>query len=146
MKLHLQRVSVLFPLFLVLIATLAGPASASLTEPVGLSSSSELTEATPVFNVDCNLCPGRKAKGRGLIADEVKLRPADLPRIVQRDGPMLIWVTINARGGEEPWEACRRKYQRDVYSAAGGPGTKVRCRIDHSRIYSRGDVRQNFNN
>ena len=73
MKLHQQRASVLFPLFLFLIATLASPASASLTEPVGQSSPSELTEATPVFNFDCGLCPGRKAKGRGLIADEVKL-------------------------------------------------------------------------
>ena len=63
-----------------------------------------------------------------------------------RDGPTLIWVTMNARGGEGPWEACRRKYQRDVFQVAGGPGRKVRCRIDHSRLYSRGEVRQNFNN
>jgi len=77
------------------------------------------------------------------------------------DGPVLIWVTIKAyRGegpwqacrrtikayrGEGPWQACRRVYQRDVFQVAAGPGSKVRCRIDHSRIYRPGEVRQNFN-
>lgn len=61
------------------------------------------------------------------------------------DGPVLIWVTIRAYPGEEPWEACRRVYQRDVYQAADRSGNRVRCRIDHSRIYQRGEVRQNFN-
>lgn len=61
------------------------------------------------------------------------------------DGPVLIWVTIRAYPDEEPWQACRRVYQRDVYQAADRPGNRVRCRIDHSRIYQRGEVRQNFN-
>jgi hypothetical protein len=61
------------------------------------------------------------------------------------DGPLTIWVTIRARGGEGAWEACRRVYQRDVYQAMPLGGGKVRCRIDHSRIYDPGNVRQNFN-
>ena len=61
------------------------------------------------------------------------------------DGPVLIWVTIKAYRGEGPWQACRRVYQRDVFQVAAGPGSKVRCRIDHSRIYRPGEVRQNFN-
>lgn len=61
------------------------------------------------------------------------------------DGPVLIWVTIKAYPGEGPWQACRRVYQRDVFQVAAGPGNKVRCRIDHSRIYRPGEVRQNFN-
>ena len=61
------------------------------------------------------------------------------------DGPVLIWVTIRAFPGEEPWQACRRVYQRDVYQAADSPGNRVRCRIDHSHIYRPGEVRQNFN-
>lgn len=60
-------------------------------------------------------------------------------------GPTLIWVTIKAYSSEEPWQACGRVYQRDVYQVAAGPGNKVRCRIDHSRIYQPGEVRQNFN-
>lgn len=61
------------------------------------------------------------------------------------DGPVLIWVTIKAYRGEGPWRACRRVYQRDVFQVAGRPGGRVRCRIDHSRIYRPGEVRQNFN-
>lgn len=61
------------------------------------------------------------------------------------DGPVLIWVTIKAYPDEGPWQACRRIYQRDVFQVAAGPGKKVRCRIDHSRIYRPGEVRQNFN-
>jgi hypothetical protein len=61
------------------------------------------------------------------------------------DGPVLIWVTIKAYSDEGPWQACRRVYQRDVFQVAAGPGNKVRCRIDHSRIYRPGEVRQNFN-
>jgi len=61
------------------------------------------------------------------------------------DGPVLIWVTIKAHSDEGPWQACRRVYQRDVFQVAAGPGSKVRCRIDHSRIYRPGEVRQNFN-
>ena len=61
------------------------------------------------------------------------------------DGPLTIWVTIRARGGEGAWEACRRVYQRDVYQAVPLSGGRVRCRIDHSRIYDPGNVRQNFN-
>lgn len=61
------------------------------------------------------------------------------------DGPVLIWVTIKAYSGEGPWQACRRVYQRDVFQVSAGPSDKVRCRIDHSRIYQPGEVRQNFN-
>ena len=61
------------------------------------------------------------------------------------DGPVLIWVAIKAYPDEGPWQACRRVYQRDVFQVADGPGNKVRCRIDHSRIYKPGEVRQNFN-
>jgi len=61
------------------------------------------------------------------------------------DGPVLIWVTIKAHADEGQWQACRRVYQRDVFQVAAGPGNKVRCRIDHSRIYRPGEVRQNFN-
>ncbi len=61
------------------------------------------------------------------------------------DGPVLIWVTVKAHSGEGPWQACRRVYQRDVFQVAAGSGNKVRCRIDHSRIYQPGEVRQNFN-
>ena len=61
------------------------------------------------------------------------------------DGPVLIWVTIKAYPDEGPWQACRRVYQRDVFQVSDGPGNKVRCRIDHSRIYKPGEVRQNFN-
>jgi len=64
---------------------------------------------------------------------------------IDNDGPVLIWVTIRAYPNEEPWQACRRVYQRDVYQAAGRPGNRVRCWIDHSRIYQPGEVRQNFN-
>ena len=65
--------------------------------------------------------------------------------VFDNDGPVLIWVTIKAYSGEGPWQACRRLYQRDVFQVAAGPGSKVRCRIDHSRIYRPGEVRQNFN-
>lgn len=61
------------------------------------------------------------------------------------DGPVLIWVTIKAYSDEGPWQACRRVYRRDVFQVARGPGNKVRCRVDHSRIYQPGEVRQNFN-
>jgi hypothetical protein len=61
------------------------------------------------------------------------------------DGPVTIWVTIRARPGEEAWEACRRIYQRDVYQVMPLRDGRVRCRIDHSRIYDPGNVRRNFN-
>jgi hypothetical protein len=61
------------------------------------------------------------------------------------DGPVTIWVTIRARRGEAAWPACRRVYQRDVYQAVPLGNGRVRCRIDHSRIYDPGNVRQNFN-
>ncbi len=61
------------------------------------------------------------------------------------DGLTLVWVTIRAYPGEGLWQACRRVYQRDVYMVQGRPGNRVRCRIDHSRIYHPGEVRQNFN-
>ncbi|MDH3741479.1 MAG: hypothetical protein OER56_07765 [Hyphomicrobiales bacterium] len=62
------------------------------------------------------------------------------------DGPTLVWVTIKALPGEGLWHACRRVYQRDVYLVLGAHGGKVRCKIDHSRIYDYGERRQNFNN
>ena len=65
--------------------------------------------------------------------------------ILGDDGPLTIWVTIRARAGEPAWAACRRVYQRDVYQAVPLGGGRVRCRIDHSRIYDPGNVRQNFN-
>lgn len=61
------------------------------------------------------------------------------------DGPVLIWVTIRSYPNEGPWQACRRVYQRDVFQVSDRPGNRVRCRIDHSRIYQPGEVRQNFN-
>ncbi len=60
-------------------------------------------------------------------------------------GLTLIWVTIKAYSGEGPWQACRRVYQRDVYQVTGYRGNKVRCRIEHSRIYQYGERLQNFN-
>ncbi len=57
----------------------------------------------------------------------------------------LIWVTIKAYPGESLWQACRRVYQYDVYVVAGASGNKVRCKIEHSRIYQYGERRQNFN-
>ena len=62
------------------------------------------------------------------------------------DGPTLVWVTIKALPGEGLWQACRRVYQRDVFVVQGSRGNRVRCKIDHSRIYSYGERRQNFNN
>lgn len=62
------------------------------------------------------------------------------------DGPTLVWVTIKAFPGEGRWQACRRVYQHDVYFVLGARGSKVRCQIDHSRIYHYGERRQNFNN
>ena len=64
---------------------------------------------------------------------------------VDNDGPTLIWVTIRATSGEPVWSACRRVYQRDVHQAARLSATRVRCLIDHSRIYQPGERRQNFN-
>ncbi len=61
------------------------------------------------------------------------------------EGPVTIWVTIRARPGEGAWEACRRIYQRDVYQVMPLRDGRVRCRIDHSRIYDPGNVRRNFN-
>lgn len=61
------------------------------------------------------------------------------------DGPTLVWVTIKALPGENLWQACRRNYQRDVYVVSGAHNSKVRCKIDHSRIYQYGERRQNFN-
>jgi len=61
------------------------------------------------------------------------------------DGPVLIWVTIKAYPGEGAWQACRRVYNRDVYEVAAAPSKRVRCRVDHSRIYRPGEVQQNFN-
>jgi hypothetical protein len=63
----------------------------------------------------------------------------------ENDGPVTIWVTIRARRGEGAWPACRRVYQRDAYQAVPLGNGRVRCRIDHSRIYDPGNVRQNFN-
>jgi hypothetical protein len=71
--------------------------------------------------------------------------PATAQMFLDDDGPMLIWVTIKANPGEEMWQACRRVYQRDVYQVAAASRNKVRCRIDHSRIYQPGEIRQNFN-
>jgi hypothetical protein len=65
--------------------------------------------------------------------------------MLDEGGPVTIWVTIRAQGGEGAWEACRRVYQRDVYQAVPTSGGRVRCRIDHTRIYGPGEVRQNFN-
>ena len=62
------------------------------------------------------------------------------------DGPTLVWVTIKSLPGEGLWQACRRVYQHDVYVVLGARGSKVRCQIDHSRIYDYGERRQNFNN
>ena len=62
------------------------------------------------------------------------------------DRPTLVWVTIKALPGEGRWQACRRVYQRDVYVVMRARGSKVRCKIDHSRIYDYGERRQNFNN
>mgnify|MGYP001816570372 CR=1 FL=1 len=62
------------------------------------------------------------------------------------DRPTLVWVTIKALPGEGLWQACRRAYQHDVYVVLGAHGNKVRCKIDHSRIYDYGERRQNFNN
>ena len=67
------------------------------------------------------------------------------PSWFENDGPVTIWVTVRARPGEGPWQTCRRIYQRDVYQAVPLGGRRVRCRIDHSRIYDPGNVRQNFN-
>lgn len=61
------------------------------------------------------------------------------------DGLTLVWVTIETRPNEEPWEACRKVYQRDVYQVRRGPEFTVRCNIDHSRIYDYGERQQNFN-
>lgn len=65
--------------------------------------------------------------------------------MLDEGGPVTIWVTIRAHGGEGAWEACRRVYQRDVYQAVPTSGGRVRCRIDHTRIYGPGELRQNFN-
>ncbi|NNE21426.1 MAG: hypothetical protein HKN11_02340 [Rhizobiales bacterium] len=62
------------------------------------------------------------------------------------DRPTLVWMTIHALPGEGLWAACRRVYQRDVYVVQGAYGSKVRCKVDHSRIYDYGERRQNFNN
>ncbi len=62
------------------------------------------------------------------------------------EGPTLVWVTIRAHPGEGLWQACRRAYQRDVYVVQYAPGNKVRCKVEHSRIYRSGERRQNFNN
>jgi hypothetical protein len=58
--------------------------------------------------------------------------------MLDEGGPVTIWVTIRAQGGEGA-------YQRDVYQAVPTSGGRVRCRIDHTRIYGPGEVRQNFN-
>ena len=62
------------------------------------------------------------------------------------DGPTLVWLTIKKLPGEGLWQACRRVYQRDVYVVQQSHGRKVRCKVDHSRIYHYGERRQNFNN
>ena len=62
------------------------------------------------------------------------------------DGPTLVWVTIKKLPSEGLWQACRRVYQRDVYIVLQSGSTKVRCKVDHSRIYQYGERRQNFNN
>ena len=63
----------------------------------------------------------------------------------QGDGLTLVWVTIKAKPNEGLWEACRRVYQHDVYQVRRGPGSAIRCNIDHSRLYDFGERRQNFN-
>ena len=50
------------------------------------------------------------------------------------NGLTPIWVTIEAHPGENRWQACRRRYQRDVYKVRGAGYPFVRCNIDHSRI------------
>ena len=61
------------------------------------------------------------------------------------DGLTTIWVTIKAHPDENSWQACRRLYQRDVYGVYRRSATRVRCRIDHSRVYDYQPRRQNFN-
>ncbi len=65
-------------------------------------------------------------------------------RFPGNDRPVLIWVTIQALPGEGLWQACRRVYQRDVYIVMRSRGSKVRCKVDHSRMYETGERRQNF--
>ena len=60
-------------------------------------------------------------------------------------GLTTIWVSIHAFPHEGLWQACRRRYQHDVYKVRGGRGNTVRCQIDHSRVYEPGERYQNFN-
>ena len=62
------------------------------------------------------------------------------------NGMTLVWVTIKSHRGEGLWQACRRVYQRDVYQVRHGHDGRVRCNIDHSRLYDYGERHQNFNN
>ena len=71
--------------------------------------------------------------------------PANAGSFFGDDGPTLVWVTIKALPGEGNWQACRRVYQRDVYVIGARHGSRVRCKVDHSRIYQYGERRQNFN-
>ena len=99
-----------------------------------------------------------KRSGRSVLAGVALLLAAAGSQVLQADtrvimgspflhddGPVTIWVTIRARPGEGAWEACRRIYQRDVYQVMPLRDGRVRCRIDHSRIYDPGNVRRNFN-
>lgn len=86
--------------------------------------------------------------GLGLVLGAITVASVSAPAQFEsfdNDGPVLIWVTIRAHRDEGPWQACRRVYQRDVYQVSDRTGNRVRCRIDHSRIYQPGEVRQNFN-
>jgi len=60
-------------------------------------------------------------------------------------GLTLVWVKVKAYPGENVWQACRRVYQRDVYKAAPWHGHKVRCKIEHTRLYDYGSRYRNFN-
>ena len=64
----------------------------------------------------------------------------------QEGGPVTIWVTVKSLPGESSWQTCRRLYQRDVYGVYKRGNKRVRCRIDHSRVYDYQNRRQNFNN
>ncbi len=55
------------------------------------------------------------------------------------EGRVKIWIKIRSKPGEEVWHACRRVFQRDAFLARRVGPTRVRCLVDHSRIYDYDD-------
>jgi hypothetical protein len=80
------------------------------------------------------------------ILGTVLISPAASASIFTDGGATRVWVTIKAAPGEGRWEACRRVYQRDVYRVRRKSPRRVRCYIDHSRLFDGSEYRYRNHN